>query len=134
MMRFICATLAALLPFTAAANEEWDGPAGTIVWDKDIDQMAVFTMPFGSDTYRLYLPGLYSDLKERGTFTGYYIVEGGNTDCGPVMKGADDVESKDWGSVVLMFDGLTYPSGWTAMMGPCFDDLLIPVRANWNEN
>jgi len=138
--------LAALALLTAAApvfaDEVWYTTAGEIVYRSDIDFTAVLTVPQdlilsepGAKPVHLYVEGLPGNVDGRGYMTGYWIspndVEWAR--CSTKLAGPDGMVSGVWGRAVVIFDQVSFPSGFTLLSGGCFSDPYFAVRAELND-
>lgn len=118
--------LAAVMAFGVApalADEVWSSDIGDVVYDSEVDGVAIFTFDAtGGGKGELYFPGLAGNYDHRGTHKGYWIAPGGDT-CLTELTGADGLKSKDWGQLTIVFHETGFPTGWTLMSGTCFGPL-----------
>ncbi len=120
--------LALTVTAEAMADETWDTPAGMVIYEDEIGDVAVWSYP--ADNGRrgwVYFPGLAGNYNNRSVHEGYWIEEGRGT-CSAELVGADGRRSKNWGRVIVVFDGPAFPTSWTALGGDCFDDPTLPLR------
>jgi len=120
-MRIIAGAFAlSLLAVPAFADEMWSSDIGDIVYLADIGDVAVLS--YGDGTGFAYVPGLPGAMESRngGTFYGYWI-ETGYDLCGATLIGPDGTSGNAWGQMVIEFDSASFPSGFTAQIGACFD-------------
>lgn len=121
------ATLALAAP--VLADETWTTPDGQVVYLDEIGDAAIFTAPLGTDLLRIYLPGLAGNYDDRATHEGYFIANG-QGDCGVSLTAPDGFGGRDWGRVIVTFDRPAFPTGFTMMIGGCFDTPRLGVRAD----
>ena len=128
--RIICAAAAVAAFCTPAiADEAWEiASEGTVFYEKDIGDMAVFQLAAGGSVVRFYMPELASMLDDRGTHEGYWI-DDDDGPCDANLAGPDGHNSDNWGKIILTFDQSTFPSNWTALVGQCVDQPDYGLRA-----
>ena len=127
-MKFpIIATLFALTPLLTHADEVWTTPRGDIVYEQDMQGLAILSIPMGNGRASLYFPGLGGNFSNRSTHQGYWINDGAG-DCNAMLYGPDGRGSRDWGRVTVVFDGPAFPTDLTLWTGNCFDQPDQPVR------
>ena len=119
--------LIALMPLAAAADEVWTTPLGDIVYEQDMQGFAILSIPRQGRVATLYFPGLGGNFSNRSTHEGYWISDGPN-DCGAMLYGVRGQGSRDWGRVVVAFDGPAFPTDLTLWFGSCFGQPSQPVR------
>ncbi|MBC7282291.1 hypothetical protein [Hoeflea sp.] len=123
-----------LLPaLPASADEAWLLPNGEeVTWDQDIDGISVLSYPVGRSRERvhLYVRGLADAVDSRGTFYAYWIGPSSDSYCDASLTGPDGTTSDSFGQAIITFDQPTFPSGWSALLGQCFDAPSDEVRAN----
>jgi hypothetical protein len=122
----------ALLATAASADESWTSSIGDIIYEAEIDGVAIFTYPAPNvegGVGRLYFPGLAGNYENRGSHTGYWIAPGDAGACPATLTGADGVASKDFGSLLIVFHEPGYPTGWTLVSGTCFGPLVDNIVA-----
>jgi hypothetical protein len=111
-------------PAVVLADEVWFSEQfGEIVYEKDIGDTAVFSIPGshpGSQVF-MYLPGLAAKLSDRGLHNGYWI-ESAPGGCDSERTGADGLASDAWGDLQVEFDEPSYPTGFVVRLGSCGGD------------
>jgi hypothetical protein len=128
----VAALCAGLIAAPAQADESWTSSIGTIVYEAEVDGVAIFTYPLPDlegGVGRLYFPGLAGNYDNRGTHPGYWIAPGDTGGCSAKITGADGMTSNDWGSLLLVFHEPGYPASWTLVSGTCFGPLIDTVVA-----
>lgn len=122
-MRFISSLiLAAAVAMPAFADETWKTDLGTVIWEKDTKDGAVFKLDLGKGKFvRFYIENLKADSEHRGAFSGYWINTADEKMCAPELVGPDGTRSHTWGTIELTFLKPTFPSDWTGKMGKCWD-------------
>lgn len=124
-------TVALMQGGAAFADEAWVLESGEeAIYEADAGDVGVFRYQTEYQDMRIYLPGLPLDLDQRTTYDGYWIDTASGGDCGAEMLGADGTKSRHWGRAILTFDSPGFPSGWTALLGYCFDPYMTALRAN----
>ena len=125
------AVLSALLSLTLAApalaDETWATPYGEAIYEQDLNQTTILTVPEPETLLRVYIPGLAGNYTDRSTHFGYWIADGYDY-CPARLVGEDGFGSFQWGSVILIFDGPAFPTSWTMLLGDCFDTPLRSIR------
>ena len=124
---------AALCVSPALADEAWVLPGGgEVTWDDDVNGVSVLSYPVGRsrERVRLYVPGLSAAIDDRGTFHGYWIGPSGDSDCAATLTGPDGTRSAAFGQAIITFDQPSFPSGWSALIGQCFDPPSDEMRAD----
>jgi hypothetical protein len=120
----VAAAAFALLSTGTLADEVWTTPIGEVVYEAEIDGVAIFTYPLADGVVgRIYLPGLAGNYDNRSSHLGYWIAPG-DGGCPAEMTGADGNKSKNWGQVLLVFHTPAFPAGWTLVNGVCFGPLV----------
>lgn len=128
----LCAGAAALASVTvftapALADEIWTSNQGGVEYLADHGAYAVFRQNHPQSGVRhLYVRGLPSRLNDRrGVFYGYWIDtdNNGQATCDAWLTGADSTNGYQWGALQIQFDAPTFPTGFTAYTGSCFDAL-----------
>lgn len=131
-LSLVAAACAALTATAASADEFWTSTIGDIIYEAEVDGVAIFTYPLPNvegGVGRLYFPGLAGNYENRATHTGYWIAPGDGGGCSAKMVGADGVTSNDWGSIMIVFHGPSYPVSWTLLSGTCFAPLVDSMVA-----
>ncbi len=124
-MRSVAALALALCPAAAIADELWDSPAGQIVYQSEIDDMALLSFPLGDGEGMLYIHGMAGNYDDRGVHYGFWIGDGAG-DCAASLTGPDGRSSSDFGSATVVFDDPGFPSGFSAVLVPCMDQFGVP--------
>lgn len=125
-MRLILAALT-LFATQASADEMWATAHGNAIYETEIGNAAVFTVPEAGRTLRVYLPGLAGNYDNRSTHSGYWLSDGPGL-CPASILAPDGAQSRDWGRVTLAFDGPAFPTSWTMLVGDCFGEPQRAVR------
>lgn len=136
---FATAALAAL-PLTATADEVWDTPAGEVIYEQDLGVMAILSFPyaaafpgqvpeFAQERGTLYFPGLGGNFDDRSIHEGYWLVPG-SPSCSVSISAADGQSSQRWGRATVIFDRAAFPTSMTVLVGSCFDDPSVIIRAD----
>ena len=123
MQKRVCAALigAVLCVSPALADEAWVLPGGgEVTWDDDVNDVAVLSYPVG----------LSAAIDDRGIFHGYWIGPSGDSDCAATLTGPDGTRSAAFGQAIITFDQPSFPSGWSALIGQCFDPPSDEMRAD----
>ncbi len=121
--------IAALLPFTAAADEVWTTPFGEVIYEQDMGDVAILSYPAGEKMRgHAYFPGLGGNFDDRSVHWGYWI-EPREGPCGATMTGPDGVSSTAWGRAVIIWDESGFPSAFTGLGGECFGEPFASIRA-----
>jgi hypothetical protein len=130
MKHAVLAAAAAMFVCTPAlADERWTSTIGDIIYEAEIDGVAIFTYPTGDGSLgRLYMPGLAGNYENRASHLGYWIAPG-DGGCLATMTGADGMSSKNWGQLLLIFHTPGYPASWTLTSGSCFEPMINSVVA-----
>jgi len=124
----LLATALMLAPAAARGDEVWSTAIGQVVYEADIGDVAVLAFPTKSrGGGKFYFPGLGGNFDDRGTFEGYWIVDG-EGDCPATLTGADGLWSNNWGRAIITFDAKGFPSDWTLLRGSCFDAPAEEIR------
>lgn len=113
----------------ALADETWTNPAGIAIYEEEIAGTAVFSIPMQGDRARLYLEGLAGNYDNRSKSHGYWIGPD-KPICGAKFIAPDGLQSSNWGRVTIVFDGPSFPTGWTATLGTCFGRKTTKFRAD----
>jgi hypothetical protein len=121
----------------ALADETWTARnVGQIVWETDIGDTSVFSYQAQSGrTVKMYVEGLPSNISNRQTLAGYWMIAGdpvGSGLCNVALTAADGATSATWGHFQMRFARRTFPTGWTATMTDCFAGPRTTMRARPN--
>lgn len=128
MLRYLISALViTLLPLVSLADEVWTTPEGDIIYEDDVDGMAVLSYPLLDVRAMIYFPGLAGNYSARSTHEGFWIANEPGP-CPVVMESPDGVRSRSWGRAVIRFDVPEFPSDVTMWLGSCFNDPDIPIR------
>lgn len=107
----------AVAPTLASADESWNSSQyGTIVYEADIGNYAVFSM--GGGDVRLYLEGLAGRYENAGTYNGYWVSNLAGA-CDYSITGADGRSSNNWGNLQLTFDSNAPARSYTVSLSIC---------------
>jgi hypothetical protein len=85
----VAALCAGLIAAPAQADESWTSSIGTIVYEAEVDGVAIFTYPLPDlegGVGRLYFPGLAGNYDNRGTHPGYWIAPGDTGGCSATSR------------------------------------------------
>ena len=126
-MRAALIPLALTLATPALADEVWTTPFGDAVYQADVGDTTILTVPQPDGIMRVYIPGLAGNFDNRGTHSGYWIGSGEGF-CPASLTGIDGTGSRQWGEVILSFDRPAFPTGWTLVAGDCFAPPFWTVR------
>jgi len=129
-MRKTLTLLAALIGFSAQADEQWQSNYGEVIYEMDYGDLAVLSFPGGHPGHRvnIYVKGLGGNYDRRAFFPGYWIApEQG--DCLSEIRGEDGLETNTWGSATIHFDNPGFPSPFTAQLSNCFGEAMEELRA-----
>lgn len=137
-MKSIALALAVLAATPALSDEIWSTEYGQIIYETDRDgYIGVLSIP--AQVMNLDAPadaritvnvlGLAGNTTDRyGLFEGYWT--GGTTpNCEPAIIGENGKRTNDWGRIHLYFDKPDFPTGFTLILGTCFYDPYLSVRA-----
>lgn len=126
------------IPALAHADETWTNPAGTLVYQEDLRDIAILSFPIaatpfaqagGASDAAVYLPGLGGNYDNRSVHDGYWVMPG-QAMCSAAITAPDGLASQAWGRAQIVFDRAAFPTGFTLLLGACFDTPSIPVRAD----
>lgn len=126
----------ALGPGPAAADETWMAPGGRVVYLADLGATAVLEVPdgpafgaaAGGPAVRVYVPGLGGNHADRGVHDGYWAGFDGIA-CEAALTSPEARTTQRWGRVRIVFDRRAFPTGFTMLVGSCFDAPGTPLRA-----
>lgn len=129
MIRSILLAAAILAaPTVALADEVWSSTMGQIVYEADLGDVAVLSFATKSKAVgKFYFSGLGGNFDDRGTYEGYWIIEG-DGNCLATLTGADGVASTNWGRATITFEDKAFPSAWTLVRGRCFAEPTTKVH------
>ncbi len=127
------ALAAALLATPTLADEVWTSEMGDIVYQSERSNAAILSFT-NLDAYEgtLVIPGLAGNFSNRGVHEGYWLGTGAG-DCPAFMSmpGSDEATT-NWGRATIIFDEAAFPTSFTLMLGWCFEDPRVPMRAITN--
>ena len=104
-----------------SADEVWSTDMGQITYLKDVGDVAVLSIDRTSaPPFLIYVPGLAGNLDSRRDFFGYWLAEEDGS-CPASIAGEDGVTSDSWGGANIMFHETAFPSGFTLVLGECFE-------------
>lgn len=127
-MRISLAFAACLAAAPALADEVWRSDTGDIVYLADRNGAAILTFTnVDASAATLIVPGLAGNFDRRGTHPGFWIGEGAGN-CAAILRHGD-LESRQWGRAIIVFDRPGFPTSFTMILGACFDAPDLPVRA-----
>ena len=118
-----------LLPLTLTADEVWTSEFGDVIYEREVNGMAVLSMPLNEVRGLIYLPGLAGNYSNRSIHSGFWISD----EVGPCPANLESPErliSSSWGRVEITFDGPAFPTGWTMRLGSCFGAADIVLRGD----
>ena len=123
-------SLSLLAASPALADEIWTTALGQVAWETDIDTTAVLRLDGedGVQVIRMFAPDLAADVMGgRGTYTGVWIANVGDTAC--VVDTVDPLGGKSayWGTFTITFVHDAFPSDWAGTYGNCLDTPLMPI-------
>lgn len=136
MIRASLAALA-LLAAPALADEVWDTAQGQVIYVEDIRDIAVLSFPVAAPPFaqaggvadaNLYVPGLGGNFDARSVHDGYWAMPG-QPICSAALTAPDGMTTQAWGRARIVFDRPGFPTGFTLLLGACFDEPLLPLRA-----
>lgn len=113
----------------ALADESWTTDSGEIYYVEDIGATAhLMYVGAAGYNYDIYLPGLGGNYDRRGTFEGYFLVQGADV-CDSELVGENGWGATYWGKALVIFDNPGFPSGFDLYFGDCnleeVDNFLI---------
>ncbi len=135
LLASFAAAAAAILP-TAHADEVWSTKVGNIVYQDEVGEFAVLTIPANAqgDTAQAFIYGLAGNYDDRYRFEGYWTQPDGPASCAVEIVDAEGNSSANWGRLQLDFVTPAFPSAFILQVGSCFNDpedvlLATPVTA-----
>lgn len=127
-MRVLLAFAACLAAAPALADEAWRSDMGDIVYLDKRDGAAILTFTnVDASLATLIVPGLAGNYDRRGTHPAFWIGEGAGN-CAAILRHGD-LESRQSGRAIIVFDKPGFPTSFTMILGACFDAPDLPVRA-----
>lgn len=123
------AAFAVALTGAAAADEVWSNPAGDLVYETDIEPYAVISAPWDGESVMLYVEGMAFNYEMRSLHDGFWIGGPDTATCDVAISGPDGRASYTWGRLLVTFDRSSFPSGFTVLMGQCFEEPDRMLRA-----
>jgi len=128
MLRYLTSILMlSLIPAFVLADEAWETRLGPVTYHTEIDGMAVFRMRLDDVWGLIYLPGLAGNYTDRGTHKGFWVSDEIGP-CAAKLQSPEGLTTSSWGRVEITFDAPAFPTGWTMMLGACFNDPDIKLR------
>lgn len=128
-------TAAAALP-AANADEVWSTKVGDIIYEDEIGDFAVLSIPSNAqgDRAKAFILGLAGNYDQRYRFEGYWTWPEGDATCAVSIVDAEGNTSDHWGRIKIHFISPAYPTGFVLEVGSCFeepDEVLVglPVEA-----
>ena len=131
LKRIFAAFIIGLVPVSAAADETWRMQDGQAVYQKDLGNTALISVPYQGSRAMVYIDGLPGALNNRSRHGGYWIGPGQGR-CSSILTGPDGYASRNWGRAQIIFDRSTFPSGFTLRTSSCQYDLEYSKRAEAN--
>jgi hypothetical protein len=129
-MRKLITTTALMAVFVVSpsfADEVWSSDAGPVIYETDVGDYAILTMQTSKNgSYRIYVRGLAGNYDNRvGQFTGYWIATDPDIpspECDVTIVTIDGQTTNLWGRVNMTFDSPSFPTGFSAQIGNCYDE------------
>lgn len=113
-----------LLP--ANADEVWESDYGKVVYQVDRGKTAIWT--YGDQSMgTVFIDGLAGQLKDRGTYYGYWSQSVSKIRCNTYREGRDGKRTYYWGNLNIQFLDPNFPSRWSAEIGYCNQ----PPKLSW---
>lgn len=111
------------------ADEVWDSDYGRVVYQAERGKTAVFT--YGDSVQgALFIDGLAGQVKERGTYYGYWSQSTSNVRCETYREGRNGQRTYYWGTLRVQFLDPAFPSRWSAEIGYCDQPPKLAWRAS----
>jgi hypothetical protein len=125
---FVLLTLSAkVLP--AHADEVWVSDYGKVVYQADRGKTAIWT--YGNSSFgTLFIEGLAGQVKDRGTYYGYWSQSISKIRCSTYREGREGRRTYYWGNLRIKFLDPEFPSRWTAEIGYCNQPPNLPWQAS----
>jgi len=118
--------IAALTVWAAAfADEVWSTVIGDVIYEADINEIAVLSYPLEGNEERghVFISGLGGNYDDRGHFEGYWSEPSlGHSGCQMSIVDENGRTTDNWGRVTITFLESGFPSGWVAVRGKCFEE------------
>lgn len=112
----------------ARADEVWGSDYGKVVYQADRGKTAIWT--YGdSSSGALFIDGLVGQVKDRGTYYGYWSQSSSKIRCETYREGRDRRRTYYWGNLRIQFLDPNFPSRWSAEIGYCNQPPKLPWRA-----
>ena len=119
---------AVMVSSAAQADEVWANRNTNVFWLENVGDYAVFEFSIEDAKIhrsgRIFLNGLVGTDTNRATFGGYWSSTDDARTCPMPIIDAQGNEAWTWGFVELTFNEPTFPSGWQAALGVCFDQAV----------
>jgi len=116
------------LTMPALADETWDTQIGTVYYAEEINGYAIFNYPTSKSGIEgmAYIKDLAGNFENRvGTYDGYWVepeTDLSGPGCDVLIVDEKGQAYSNWGRLKVVFTEKSYPSGWIAMGGDCFDE------------
>jgi hypothetical protein len=133
-MKFKFAAAALTLPLSIAAthslaDEMWRNGPLLVYWAAEVNGFAQldFTVegPKLSRSGTLWVQGLTATDQNRATYGGFWTsLDGTGPRCQMPAIDPNGNEAWTWGRIEITFYNPTFPSGWSAALGHCFDEAM----------
>ncbi|SDF12354.1 hypothetical protein [Limimaricola pyoseonensis] len=121
----VLASLLALVPALVAADEMWVSETGPVIYESEIDDMALLSFMAPEGAGMLYIHDLAGNYEDRGVHARFWIADEPGA-CAATLTGPDGRSSRNFGRLTVAFDRPGWPSGFTAVLYPCMDDYGVP--------
>ena len=123
----VLTAILAALPAAVTAGEVWQTEMGGVIHQRDIGDMAVFSIPLDEITGLIYLPGLADGRMVEGSLTGFWISDEVGP-CPAELRSPEGLMSDSWGKVEIVFDSPANRGNWTMHLGACFNAPHLTLR------
>ncbi|SLN22190.1 hypothetical protein [Roseisalinus antarcticus] len=117
-------------PLAVLADEVWYTMDGEMVYETDLEPYALISAPWDGDEVMLYVDELAFNYDARGVHGGFWIGPAARQSCDVAISAPDGRASYHWGRIQVTFDQPSFPTGFTVLMGSCFDEPDMILRAN----
>ena len=129
-------------PAIVLADESWTSNVGNIIWEKDVNNTAVFLYATPNVTKgktRLFIRNLVPDtVGNRGSYTGYWTDDSQGELCEASLTDPIGTKTKRWGRFTITFERVVKKTpeaenyaewNWIGFMGNCFDEPSRKITA-----